>query len=157
MGFLKMSDERYWMSPGRFAQLDRIIPTVRHTYFVLGDADGEKGQAALIMQMQPGHVVNSHAHSSTVFEVIIQGSIEVGGEIYQPGDVMVLEPGESCGKATAGADGCTTVEFFGSVQGAHKLIYRDREGAPIEWDVLEQRRRPASGEIDPAGTSAGAS
>ena len=157
VGFVKMADDEYWQSPGRFAQLDSIIPTVRHTYFVIGDAEAEQGQAALIMQMQPGHVVNSHAHSSGVFEVIIAGSIEVNGQTYGPGDVMVLEPGEECGKATVGPEGCTTVEFFSTVQGAHQLVYRDPQGDPLAWDVLEHGRRPTAGaEVDPAGISASA-
>ena len=147
MAYFKMSDPAYWESPGRFASLDGVIPTVQHTYFVLGDAEREEGQAALIMKMEPGHVVNAHGHRSAVFEMVVAGTLLVGHEVLGPGDVILLEPGESCGRAVVGPDGCTTVEFFATVQGAHQLIYRDSDGEALEWDVLERQRRPKSDEI----------
>lgn len=147
MAFLKQSDPEYWKSPGRFAELDRVIPSVKHTYFVLGDPETEEGQAALIMKMEPGHVINSHGHSSSVFEVVVAGSMEVEGEVYRPGDVMVLEPGEPCGRAVVGPEGCTTVEFFATVPGAYQLVYEGKDGEKIEWDSLASRGRPDAAEL----------
>jgi hypothetical protein len=147
MSFYRMSSEEYWTSPGRFAELDRVIPSVRHTYFVLGDAAAETGQAALIMKMEPGHVINSHGHSSHVFEVIVAGSLDVEGQVYGPGDIMVLDPGEPCGRAVAGPEGCTTVEFFATVQGAYQLVYRAADGSTIEWDSLAERGRPTVAQL----------
>jgi quercetin dioxygenase-like cupin family protein len=147
MAFLKQSDPEYWSSPGRFAQLDRVIPSVKHTYFVLGDAEKEEGQAALVMKMEPGHVINSHGHSSSVFEVIVAGSMEVDGVRYEPGDVMVLEPGEPCGTAVVGPDGCTTVEFFSTVPGAYQLVYEGKDGEKIQWDSLAAKGRPDASEL----------
>jgi hypothetical protein len=153
VAYYKMTDPEYWESPGRFGTIDHVIPTVRHTFFVLGDAEREQGQAALVMKMEPGHVVNSHGHTSGVLEVIVEGSLQVGDVVLTPGDVMVLEPGEACGRAVAGPDGCTTVEFFSTVQGAHQLIYRTPDGDTLDWDVLQQRRRPESSEISSEGAT----
>jgi len=147
MTHYKMSDPAYWESPGKFAELDCVIPSMKHTYFVLGDVEREEGQAALVMKMKPGHVINSHAHASSVFEVVVEGSIEVDGTVYGPGDIMMLKAGEPCGRGVVGPEGCTTVEFFSTVQGAYNLIYEGADGEKIHWNSLERRGRPGTEQL----------
>jgi hypothetical protein len=46
---------------------------------------------------------------------------------------MTAKPGEMYGPHTAGSQGCTTVEFFGSLEGVFRVI-ADAKTGPREFD-----------------------
>ncbi len=91
--------------------------------FVLADEDDDwDAPAAVVLEMPPGYVLFRHAHICHRFEVIVKGSLEADGKWLGPGDVMTAKPGEMYGPHTAGPQGCTTVEVFGSLEGVFRVI-----------------------------------
>src|SRR3954470_16709719 len=102
--------------------------------FVLSDRDDDwDAPAAVMLEMPPGYVLFRHAHICHRFEVVVKGSLEAGGRILRPGDVMTATPGEMYGPHTAGPMGCTTVEVFGSLEGVFRVIAETDTG-PREYD-----------------------
>ena len=89
--------------------------------------------AAVLLEMPPGYVLFRHAHICHRFEVVVKGSLEAGGRVLGPGDVMTARPGEMYGPHRAGPDGCTTLEVFGSLEGVFRVIAAGPEG-PREFD-----------------------
>lgn len=100
----------------------------RLTYYPLGDPDDERTPVAAVLYMPPGHLLPRHAHPAPRFEVIVQGSLDIGERVLGPGDMMVTEANEMYGPHTAGAEGCTTVEIHGAKSGAGRAIYETEEG-----------------------------
>ena len=97
--------------------------------FVLADREDEwDAPAAVMLEMPPGYVLFRHAHICHRFEVVVKGSLEAGGKWLGPGDVMTAKPGEMYGPHTAGPEGCTTVEVFGSLEGVFRVIATSPEG-----------------------------
>jgi hypothetical protein len=109
----------------------------------LGSAEDLSVPAALYLEMPPSYTLFRHGHPCERFEVVIQGTLEVGdGRIAQPGDVFTAEPGELYGPHTTGPEGATTIEVFGHLEGMFRLLYEDESGSIIEADVRK-------GEIPP--------
>jgi hypothetical protein len=91
--------------------------------FVLSD-DPEMwdAPAVVMLNMPAGYRLFRHAHVCHRFEVIVTGSLEVGGQILGPGAVMTARPGEMYGPHVAGPEGCVTAEVFGTHEGVYRVI-----------------------------------
>ena len=101
--------------------------------FVLADDEAWDAPAAVILEMPPGYVLFRHGHICHRFEVVIKGSLQASGKMLGPGDVMTARPGEMYGPHTAGPEGCTTVEVFGTLEGVYRVIANAPDG-PREFD-----------------------
>jgi hypothetical protein len=126
-----MDESDYW---GRWPEHLKVMADVTQavglegTAFVLGEPDDEDAPAAAIMRMPPNYVLTRHSHSAERLEVVIAGSLDVGGRILGPGDVMQARIDEPYGDHIAGPEGCTTVEIFGKVSGLHNLTFATPNG-----------------------------
>ncbi len=100
----------------------------RLAYFAMGDPDDERTPVAAVLRMPPNHVLPRHAHPAARFEVLVQGTLDIGDRVLNPGDVMVTQANEMYGPHTAGPDGCTTVEVHGAKAGAGRAIHETEEG-----------------------------
>jgi hypothetical protein len=97
--------------------------------FVLADdPQSWDAPAVVVLEMPPSYVLFRHAHICHRFEVVVKGSLEAGGRILRPGDVMTARPGEMYGPHTAGPEGCTTVEVFGSLEGVFRVLTETPDG-----------------------------
>jgi hypothetical protein len=132
-------DPDYWQAPERFRALFEKMHSlgVRVSYFPLGDADKDTTPVAVVVEMKPGFVIMRHAHPCDRFEVIVRGTLEAEDRILRVGDVMVSAAGELYGPKTAGKDGCTTIEVFGTAAGVTKRIEERADGGTVTVD-LEQ-------------------
>ena len=92
------------------------------------DPESWDSPAAVVLEMPPDYVLFRHAHICHRFEVVVKGSLEAGGRVLVPGDVMTARPGEMYGPHTAGPEGCTTVEFFGSLEGVFRVLGDSPDG-----------------------------
>ena len=105
--------------------------------FVLADDPNSWDSPAVVMlQMPPNYVLFRHAHICHRFEVVVKGSLEASGKTFRPGDVMTAKPGELYGPHTAGPDGCTTAEVFGSLEGVFRVLAESPEGVH-EFNFLQ--------------------
>ena len=77
-------------------------------YFFLGEDDDENPTTVIALKMEPGRVNVRHSHPCGRFEVVVQGSLDIGERILGPGDVMYSKPGVFYGPHVAGPEGCTT-------------------------------------------------
>jgi len=132
-------DPEYWQAPARFRALFEKMHSlgVRVSYFPLGDADDDNTPVAVVVEMKPGFVIMRHAHPCARFETIVRGSLEAGDTVLQVGDVMVSAAGELYGPKTAGKDGCTTIEVFGTAAGVTQRIEERADGS-VETVDLQQ-------------------
>jgi anti-sigma factor ChrR (cupin superfamily) len=132
-------DPDYWQAPERFRALFEKMHSlgVRVSYFPLGDADNDNTPVAVVVEMKPGFVIMRHAHPCDRFEVIVHGTLEAENRTLRVGDVMVSKAGELYGPKTAGKDGCTTIEMFGTAAGVTKRIEERADGSTETVD-LEQ-------------------
>jgi hypothetical protein len=92
------------------------------------DPESWDAPAAVVLEMPPNYVLFRHAHICHRFEVVVKGTLEAGGRRLGPGDVMTARPGEMYGPHTAGPDGCTTVEVFGTLEGVFRVLSDSRDG-----------------------------
>jgi hypothetical protein len=72
------------------AERDESAPGANGTrIFVLGDdPESSDSPAVVMLEMPPNYVLFRHAHICHRFEVVVKGSLEAGGRILRPGDVM---------------------------------------------------------------------
>jgi anti-sigma factor ChrR (cupin superfamily) len=132
-------DPDYWQAPERFRALFEKMHSlgVRVSYFPLGDADNDTTPVAVVVEMKPGFVIMRHAHPCDRFEVIVRGTLEAEDRILRVGDVMVSAAGELYGPKTAGKDGCTTIEVFGTAAGVTKRIEERADGSTVTVDLQQ--------------------
>jgi hypothetical protein len=132
-------DPDYWQAPERFRALFEKMHSlgVRVSYFPLGDAGNDTTPVAVVVEMKPGFVIMRHAHPCDRFEVIVRGTLEAEDRTLRVGDVMVSAAGELYGPKTAGKDGCTTIEVFGTAAGVTRRIEERAGGNNVTVD-LEQ-------------------
>jgi hypothetical protein len=99
--------------------------------------------AAFLLRMPPGYTLFRHGHPCQRFEVVIQGSLEVGdGRTAGVGDIFTAEPFTLYGPHTAGPDGCTTIEVFSEVEGMFRLLYEGPNGEIVEANALNGEMPP---------------
>jgi hypothetical protein len=97
--------------------------------------DGEQHVPGVVMlELNPGRVLERHAHACYRFETVVRGSLYVGDKVLRPGDVMTAEPYEFYGPHTAGADGCLTAEVFSDFSEAVKPIFMHPDGTQKAYD-----------------------
>ena len=89
------------------------------------DPDADDAPLATLLWIAPGDVLPRHTHECYRVEVIVKGSLDVGGQVRNPGDVTTSEPNEFYGPHTAGPEGCLSVEIFSRSSG---LVGRTPEG-----------------------------
>ena len=95
--------------------------------------------AAVLLYIAPGKTLRRHAHDCFRVEVVIKGSVDVGGgQILYPGDVSTASPGEFYGPHTAGPEGCLSVEIFSTAAGLDPYAPDDIEGDDA---AFEEKRR----------------
>jgi hypothetical protein len=101
-------------------------------YFPMGDAKDNPPTVACL-KIGPNGILGRHTHNCYRFEVIVRGTLDVGGRILKPGDVMVSKPYVFYGPHVAGPEGCTTFEIFSTYTGSHTPIMETKDGL-VEFD-----------------------
>ena len=107
----------------------------RLSYFAMGAPDDERTPVAAVLYMPPHHILARHAHPAPRFEVLVQGTLDIGDRVLSPGDIMVTDANEMYGPHTAGPDG-RDAQCEGR-RGARDL--RDRGGPALESRKNKQR------------------
>jgi anti-sigma factor ChrR (cupin superfamily) len=95
---------------------------------VLGLPTDDNAPAALVFKMPPNFELPRHAHVCQRFEIVVEGSIQVGDRTLHPGDIMTAEPDEPYGPHIAGPEGCTTLEVFSTLRGAYVILFDTPDG-----------------------------
>lgn len=137
--YLRLNDPDFWENwPEEFslykAEVERLT-TSKVALFPLGDiADNPP---TVIAFYQPPHAeLNRHSHDSVRFEVIAQGEIHVGDEVFKPGDVMISAPNIPYGPHYAGPEGVLTYEIFSNLKAAHQVTnYPNGDDDPHFYDL----------------------
>src|ERR1700679_2958365 len=95
----------------------------------LDKTEGLSVPAAFLLQMPAGYTLFRHGHPCERFEVVVQGSLDVGdGRTAGVGDIFTADAGTLYGPHTAGPEGCTTIEIFSAVEGMFRLLYEGSDG-----------------------------
>jgi len=102
-------------------------------YFFLGDDADDNPTTVIALKMEPGRINARHAHPCGRFEVVVQGSLDIGERVLRPGDVMYSKPGVFYGPHVAGPEGCTTIEIFSDLRGAYEISVDTPDG-PVAYD-----------------------
>lgn len=140
--------------PAWFADLlaERGLDASAIPLWHLGTATDLSNPAALLLQMPPGYELFRHGHPCRRFEIVVQGSLEIGdGRVARPGDTFTAEPYTLYGPHRAGPEGCTTLEIFSAVDGMFRLLYEDEAGEMRESRALEGERAPGYRPIEGLG------
>ena len=138
MAFMSINDPEFW---GNCPQgLELIHKSMEGTgggvaYFVMGDRTAD-APTVVALRMAPNWVLPRHAHDCYRFEVVVQGTLDVGERILKVGDVMVSEPNIFYGPHIAGAEGCTTFEIFSNHHASHEALL-DLAGGIAKFDVSQ--------------------
>ncbi|HTJ64623.1 MAG TPA: hypothetical protein VL899_12510 [Alphaproteobacteria bacterium] len=130
-------DPDYWQAPERFRALFEKMHSlgIKVSYFPIGDPDSDSTPVAVVVEMPPGFVIMRHAHPCDRFEVIVRGTLEAKDRTLHAGDVMTSKAGEMYGPKTAGRDGCTTIEIFGTAPGVTQRIEERPDGSVVTTDL----------------------
>ena len=132
-------DKDYWQSPERFRSMFESAATIgnKASLFALGDPNNDETPMVFVLKMEPGFVLTAHAHPCERLEVIVRGSLEVGGRTLYPGDVLTAAANEIYGPKVAGPEGCTTVEVFAKATGAYLRITESADGRRTTTNLME--------------------
>ena len=138
MPFMSISDPEFWKNCPQGLEL--IAQSMEGTgggvaYFVLGEPQ-KNAPTVVALKMAPNFILPRHAHDCHRFEVIVQGTLDVGERMLKIGDVMVSEPNTFYGPHIAGPDGCTTFEIFSNHHASHEAIL-DIAGTIAKFDVSQ--------------------
>jgi quercetin dioxygenase-like cupin family protein len=136
------NEPEYWAVPPKYEPMVDLSPTMRMTWFILGDDDDEDAPAAMVLDMQPGHVIARHAHECERIEIVVSGTLDVGDRTLRAGDIMVAHPGEFYGPHIAGPEGCVTLEVFSAARETHQIVYQAEDGTIVKPDTLVGEFRP---------------
>jgi hypothetical protein len=133
MPFMSMDDPEFWgQGPKELAHLVRG-ELGGLAYFLLGERK-DNPPTVVALRMEPGWVLPRHAHDCYRFEIVVQGTLDVGERVLKPGDVMISEPGIAYGPHIAGPEGCTTFEIFSNHRASYVALLDLPEGR-VECDV----------------------
>lgn len=133
MAFMSIKDAELWDSCPDDLRHMKEGRTGDIAYFILGDRK-DNPPSITALKMNPGYVLPRHAHHCWRFEVIVQGTLDIGDRILTVGDVMMSAPNEPYGPHVAGPDGCTTFEIFGDFESATRPIMAGPDG-PVPCDT----------------------
>lgn len=126
MTFLTMDDPGFWAR--RPAEVEALFSSgLGAAYFLMGEQK-DNPPTVIALRMPPNFVLARHAHDCFRFEVLVQGSLDVGDRVLKSGDVMLTEPRVAYGPHVAGPDGCTTFEFFTTYEASHTTLVENAEG-----------------------------
>lgn len=154
--YFATGDDAYWNRwPAHLRGMGELVDAMglQATVFVLGDPNNESSPAAAILKMPPNYVLSRHAHRAERVEIIVDGTLDAGGRVLGPGDVMTATFEEAYGDHVAGADGCTTVEIFSSLSGVHDTLWATPDGMlPIDLAAPEAKEFLTGGESAPQTT-----
>jgi anti-sigma factor ChrR (cupin superfamily) len=132
-----MDDPDFWARcPKELEHLVRdsnIGESVGSSYFLLGQPKDDP-PTVIALRMGPNWVSARHAHDCYRFEVVVQGTLDVGERVLKPGDVMLTEPGVAYGPHVAGPEGCTTFEIFTNYRSSYVTLIEEPEGL-VECDL----------------------
>ncbi len=133
MAFLSMSDADFWNRTPK--ELEHIVQggLTGLSYFLLGDRK-DNPPTVVALRMGPHWVLPRHAHDCHRFEIVVQGTLDVGDRILKIGDVMVSEPGIAYGPHIAGPEGCTTFEIFSNHRASYVTLLETANGQ-VECDI----------------------
>jgi hypothetical protein len=106
MAEFSMEQPEYWVYPEAIMKFEGLRTAQR----LLGE--GRSVPRILILDMQPGFVINRHYHDCERFEMIVKGSLYSGDGMLHVGAVMTAHAGELYGPKVAGPEGCMSVEVF---------------------------------------------
>jgi hypothetical protein len=107
---------------------------------VLADEVDDEAPVASLLRLPPGARLPRHAHECHRMEVVVSGSIDVGGGIVlRPGDVSVSRPGEFYGPHVAGPEGSLSVEIFSRCAGLPPLFDPEDEDAKVLGARVQER------------------
>jgi hypothetical protein len=110
----------------------------------LDKTEGWSVPAAFFLKMPPNYTLFRHGHPCQRFEIVIQGSLELGdGRTASVGDTFTADAYTLYGPHTAGPEGCTTIEVFSALEGMFRLLYEGDDGEMLEADARK-------GEVPPA-------
>ena len=140
--FFKKDAEGYWgRYPEHLKDMDQILAgsgLTPATLHVMGDPSDETAPAALIFTTPPGGEIPRHAHKCERFEIILEGTLHVDDMVLGTGDVMLARSGEAYGPHIAGPQGCSTLEIFSTLAGAHHQILETPDGPmDVEFGSFE--------------------
>src|SRR5215471_12159526 len=121
MAFISMQDSEFWAHCPK--DLEHVVQGGLSglAYFLLGDRK-DNPPTVVALRMEPGWVLPRHAHDCYRFEIVVQGTLDVGERILKVGDVMVSQPNIFYGPHVAGPEGCTTFEIFSNHTASHEAI-----------------------------------
>jgi hypothetical protein len=75
------------------------------TYVLLGQHD--EGHWVHVLKVPPGYSSEAHFHDYDQFQVVIEGSVDMAGEILTPGSVHYTDARTPYGPFRAGPEGLT--------------------------------------------------
>jgi hypothetical protein len=159
MRYLKIDEEEFWENPPRLKKIgfpgvvlkrdDEVVIDEadrpfrsRSSYFVLGDPGDDEAPTGIVLKMPPGYALPYHSHPCDIFMLVLRGSLYVPGAVLRPGDGLTAKAHEFYGPEVAGADGCTRVEFFGTLEGATTVEYELPDGERRSWSALHDGQSP---------------
>jgi anti-sigma factor ChrR (cupin superfamily) len=102
-------------------------------YFPMGETKNDP-PTVVALRMAPNWILPRHSHDCHRFEVIVQGTLDVGERVLKVGDVMISEPNVAYGPHVAGPEGCTTFEIFSNHRASHMATLHLPTG-PVEFDL----------------------
>ena len=94
MPFTSIDDPEFWKNCPKGLEL--ISKSMEGTgsgvaYFVMGEPK-DNAPTVVALRMAPNWVLPRHAHDCYRFEVVVQGTLDVGERVLKVGDVMFSEP-----------------------------------------------------------------
>ncbi|MGH8006611.1 MAG: cupin domain-containing protein [Candidatus Binatia bacterium] len=132
MAFMSMDDPDFWAHcPQDLKHLQKGLAGL--AYFLLGDRKDDP-PTVVALRMEPGWVLPRHAHPCHRFEIVVQGTLDVGERVLKPGDIMMSDPGVAYGPHVAGPEGCTTFEIFSNHKASYVTLMDTPEGT-VECDI----------------------
>jgi len=133
MAFISMDEPKFWEHCPK--ELEHLVQggLTGLAYFLLGDKK-DNPPTVVTLRMGPNWVLPRHAHDCYRFEIVVQGTLDVGERVLKPGDIMISEPGISYGPHIAGPEGCTTFEIFSNHKASYVTLL-DLPGGRVECDV----------------------
>jgi anti-sigma factor ChrR (cupin superfamily) len=136
MPFMSIDDAEFWKNCPKGLEL--IPKSMEGTgggvaYFVMGEPK-DNAPTVVALRMAPNWVLPRHAHECYRFEVVVQGTLDVGERILKVGDVMFSEPKSFYGPHVAGPEGCTTFEIFSNHAASHEVVL-DLANGVAKFDV----------------------
>lgn len=128
MEVFRTSEDDYWNARPVGAQWVTALAAggeqqgLKTAIHSLGDPNDDETTIAAVVEYPPNYVLPRHSHDSNRLELVVSGSVEVGGKILGPGDIWTSQANQFYGPHQVGSEGCSTMELF-TVAGARRLTF----------------------------------